>query len=130
MSESIKNMLNNTSNSRAAAGDVVPVAEVDGKTLSKLMEWCRKHTEDVEEEEAEEVIKEWDGKFIGELDQRMLYKLVTATYRLKVGELEELLIQRTADLLADFAEHRGFTIEQLDSIFRDDNAWAWSFDDY
>lgn len=122
MSETIKNMLNNKSNSKAACEDVVLVAEVDGKTMRKLMEWCRKHTEDVEEEEAEEVIKEWDSRFIRELEQRTLYKLVTAAYHLKVGELEELLIQRIADLLADFAEHHGFTIEQVDSVFQDDRS--------
>ncbi|XP_031132353.1 SKP1-like protein 11 [Ipomoea triloba] len=74
---------------------VIPLFKVDGKTLAKILEYCKMHTA-TEKTNAEK--EEFDQKFV-EVDQTELYALLIATNYLGISELQEKLVRRVADMI-------------------------------
>ncbi|XP_048326734.1 SKP1-like protein 10 [Ziziphus jujuba] len=89
-SETIKNI-----NDDMGTDDIIPVAEVDGSTLSMVIEWCNKHSTN---SKISEELKKWDAEFFMKEDDELYHLLMAAKY-LCVGELEEQLIQRLVGMI-------------------------------
>nr|GMD91853.1 SKP1-like protein 1A [Ipomoea batatas] len=86
---------------------VIPLFKVDGKTLAKILEYCKVHTA-VGKTDAEK--EEFDRKFV-EVDQTELYALLIATNYLGISELQEKLVRRVADMIT------GKTPEEIRETF-------------
>nr|GMD83142.1 quinone oxidoreductase PIG3 [Ipomoea batatas] len=108
---------------------VIPLLKVDGKTLAKILEYCKVHAADGKSN-AEK--KEFDKKFV-EVDQAEVYDLLTAANYLEIRELLDIMIQRVVDMIKGktaeeirkiFKIKNDFTPEEEEQMKRD-NAWAF-----
>ncbi|XP_031096657.1 SKP1-like protein 1 [Ipomoea triloba] len=108
---------------------VIPLPKVDGKTLAKILEYCKVHAADGKSN-AEK--KEFDKKFV-EVDQAEVYDLLTAANYLEIRELLDIMIQRVVDMIKGktaeeirkiFKIKNDFTPEEEEEMKRD-NAWAF-----
>nr|GMD93051.1 SKP1-like protein 1A [Ipomoea batatas] len=108
---------------------VIPLLKVDGKTLAKILEYCKVHAEDGKSN-AEK--KEFDKKFV-EVGQAEVYDLLTAANYLEIRELLDIMIQRVADMIKGknpeeirkiFNIKNDFTPQEEEEIKRA-NAWAF-----
>ncbi|KAF3433997.1 hypothetical protein FNV43_RR25100 [Rhamnella rubrinervis] len=126
-SETIKKLLEDVGDD----ADVIPLPNVDAKTLVKVMEWCKKHMDDVDELNKEEM-KTWDAEFV-DMDQSCLYNVLLAANFLNIKELLDQLTQKVADMIkgkspeeirATFNIKNDFTPEEEAEI-RKQNAWAF-----
>ena len=94
------------------ANDVIPVPEVKGKTLSKIMEWCKKHTVGGEATE-EEALNTWDAEFFK--DETILVDLILAANYLNIKDLLDQSTTVIAEKIKDFAP------EQVRKLFNIEN---------
>nr|GLL45767.1 SKP1-like protein 1B [Ipomoea trifida] len=108
---------------------VIPLLKVDGKTLAKILEYCKVHAAGGKSN-AEK--KEFDKKFV-EVGQAEVYDLLTAANYLEIKELLDIMIQRVADMIKGknpeeirkiFNIKNDFTPEEEEEIKRA-NAWAF-----
>ncbi|KAL4284037.1 hypothetical protein GQ457_16G025590 [Hibiscus cannabinus] len=123
-SQTIKNMIEDN-----CVEGKISLPNVTGKTLSKVLEYCKKHAE---KEDKSEELKVWDGDFIN-VDQGTLFDLMLAANFLDIKELLDLTCQTVADMM------KGKTPEEIREIFhikndytpeeeeevRRENAWAF-----
>ncbi|KAK8560950.1 hypothetical protein V6N13_026385 [Hibiscus sabdariffa] len=128
-SQTIKNMIEDN-----CAEGKIPLPNVTGKTLSKVLEYCKKHAEvaAAEKEDKSEELKVWDGDFLS-VDQGTLFDLMIAANFLDIKELLDLTCQTVADMM------KGKTPEEIREIFhikndytpeeeeevRRENSWAF-----
>ncbi|XP_050367352.1 SKP1-like protein 1A [Argentina anserina] len=87
-------MLSKTIKSSSSADIEVP--NVKAEILGKVVEWCNKHAE--REGIEDQLIKEWDAELLN-VDQDVLFKLITAADYLQIKELVDQLTQRVADMI-------------------------------
>ncbi|XP_055816840.1 SKP1-like protein 1 [Solanum dulcamara] len=106
-SEMIKNMIED-----GCATSVIPLPNIDSKTLTKVIEYLNKHitkNEDEDEEEKddngkavetaeEDDLKEFDEQFVS-VDWEELFDIIMAANYLNINELMELCCQSAADRL-------------------------------
>ncbi|XP_060185910.1 SKP1-like protein 1 [Lycium barbarum] len=105
-SEMIKNMIED-----GCATSVIPLPNIDSKTLTKVIEYLNKHItkdedEDEEEEDArkaaetgeEDDLKEFDEQFLS-VGWEELFDIIMAANYLNIHELMELCCQSAADRL-------------------------------
>ncbi|XP_059309569.1 SKP1-like protein 1 [Lycium ferocissimum] len=105
-SEMIKNMIED-----GCATGVIPLPNIDSKTLTKVIEYLNKHItkdedEDEEEEDAgkaaetgeEDDLKEFDEQFLS-VGWEELFDIIMAANYLNIHELMELCCQSAADRL-------------------------------
>ncbi|KAK4367062.1 hypothetical protein RND71_014942 [Anisodus tanguticus] len=105
-SKMIKNMIED-----GCATTVIPLPNIDSKTLTKVIEYLNKHItrdedEDEEEEDAgkaaetgeEEDLKEFDEQFVT-VDLEELFDIIMAANYLNIHELMEFCCQSAADRL-------------------------------
>ncbi|XP_050378912.1 SKP1-like protein 1A [Argentina anserina] len=129
-SQTIKHMVEDD-----CADNVIPLPNVSGSILAKVIEYCRKH---VEERTAEtgsagkDSLKAWDAEF-AKVDQNVLFDLILAANYLNVKELLDLTCQTVADMIKGKTpeEIRGifnitndFTPEEEEEV-RKENQWAF-----
>ncbi|KAK8527876.1 hypothetical protein V6N13_085682 [Hibiscus sabdariffa] len=121
-SEMIKNMIEDD-----CGNEVIPVPNVTGKILSKILEYCKKHVDD-----AVDKLEEWDADFV-DVDQVTLYDLIMAANFLNIKELLDLTCQKVADMIqgkspeeirTTFNIKNDFTPEEYEEITKE-NAWAF-----
>lgn len=114
------------------AGDVIPVANVDSRTLRKVLEWCEKHA-DAAAAGGEEM-KAWDAEFFRVDDGKVekLFPLVLAANYLEVQQLVDQSCQTIADHIKDqkveevrriFNIESDYTPEEEEKL-RKENSWA------
>lgn len=113
----------------------IPLENVTGKTLAKVIEYCKRHVEagSVEEnEEANAKLMKEDAEFV-KLDNEELFELVLAANYLNVKGLLDLTCQAIADHIKDksveevreiFNVQNDFTAEE-EAQLRKDNAWSF-----
>jgi S-phase kinase-associated protein 1 len=108
--------------------DAIPLFKVEKKTLTKIVEWLKKHASDASKDELEK----WDGDFV-DVDTDSLYDLLLASNYLSVEVLLGQLVQKVADMIKGkqpeeirklFNIKNDFTPEEEEEI-RKDNAWAF-----
>ncbi|GAU37925.1 hypothetical protein TSUD_269400 [Trifolium subterraneum] len=109
------------------ADDGIPIPNVTGTILAKVIEYCKKHVEASDDD-----LKKWDEDFV-KVDQVTLYDLLLAANYLEIKSLLDLICQTVADMIKDK------TPEQIRKIFnivndfspeeekevRRENAWAF-----
>ena len=60
------------------ADNGIPLPNISGKILAKVIEYCKKHVEmpkDADDRATEEELKAWDAEFV-KVDQAMLFDLI------------------------------------------------------
>ncbi|GAB4838538.1 SCF ubiquitin ligase complex protein SKP1b [Ancistrocladus abbreviatus] len=71
-SQTIKHMVEDD-----CADSAIPLPNVTGKILSKVIEYCKKHVESTKSDDraADEELKQWDAEFV-KVDQNTLFDLI------------------------------------------------------
>ena len=128
-SETIKNLIEDS-----GAEDVIPLPNVSGKILAKVIEYCKYHVDAHRStKKTEEEIKAWDAAFIQDVDQQTLFDLILAANYLNIKELLDLTCQKVADMIKgktpeeirkQFNIKNDFTPEEEEEIRRE-NQWAF-----
>ncbi|OIT20109.1 PREDICTED: SKP1-like protein 1A [Nicotiana attenuata] len=124
-SEAIKNMVEDD-----CASNTIPLPNVDSKTMAKVIEYWKKHSDEgVKEDE----LKDFDKNYVKVLNYTELYDLILAANYLNDKELLDILCQETADRIKGktpeqirkaFNIKNDFTPEEEEQI-RKENAWAF-----
>ncbi|GAB4827983.1 hypothetical protein Ancab_034870 [Ancistrocladus abbreviatus] len=105
-SETIKRIIDDD-----CVGDFIPLPNVDAKTLAKVIEYCKKHSEDVPEEH----LKTWDAEIFLNEPRDVIMALILAANYLEVKDLLDLTCQRIADAI------KNLSVEQVREFFNIEN---------
>ncbi|CAM8994926.1 unnamed protein product [Rhodiola kirilowii] len=135
------------------AHNTIPVPNVTGKIMSMVLEYCNKHAEyasvaessagessssdapsaDVDDDADSKFIKNWDAKFVNNVDLFVLFELIQAANYLNIQKLLDLTTQAVANKIRDkmpeeireiFSIENDFTPEEEEQL-RKENAWAY-----
>nr|QKV43681.1 SKP1-like protein [Dianthus caryophyllus] len=126
-SQTIKHMIED-----GCADSVIPLPNVTGKILAKVIEYCKKHLEagdhnkasssssslyssssssfGVGDDDANKELQNWDKEFL-EVDQDTLFDLILAANYLNIKSLLDLTCKTVADMM------RGKTPEEIRKTF-------------
>ncbi|KAF5202511.1 Skp1-related protein [Thalictrum thalictroides] len=124
-SDAIKHMIE-----EGCAKDDIPLHNVTGDVLDKVIDYCKKHYNKMSSDE--EQLKKWDAEFI-DVDQPTLYDLIMAADYLSVKGLLDLAVQKVADMIKGkmpeeirniFNIKNDFTPEE-EAAIRSENIWAF-----
>ncbi|OVA07439.1 SKP1 component [Macleaya cordata] len=130
-SETIKQMIED-----GCADDGIPLPNVTGNILAKVIEYCKKHVEmssKLEDDEEKENLKKWDADFVKMIDQVTLFHIILAANYLNIKNLMVLTCQAVADIIKDksvedvrkiFNIDNDFTPEE-EAALRQENQWAF-----
>lgn len=100
----------------AGISDPLPVPNVTGSVLEKIVSYCTYHTDhpdegtDEKKDNRSEEVRTWDEEFC-KIDQTKIFELILATNFLDILPLMDLLCQNVADNL------RGKTPEEIRQTF-------------
>nr|GMD72209.1 SKP1-like protein 1A [Ipomoea batatas] len=112
------------------ANTTIPIANVTGKILNKVIEYCKSHAETAQT--SQDDLKDFDANFI-KVDHQTLSDLIIAANFLNVKSLLDLTCQAVANLIEKmtveevrkfFNIQNDFTPEEEEEI-RKANAWAF-----
>ncbi|VVB08321.1 unnamed protein product [Arabis nemorensis] len=140
-SQTIKHMIEDD-----CADDGIPLPNVTSKILSKVIEYCKKHTDAAAKSEttdaasattvasasSDDDLKNWDSEFI-KVDQSTLFDLILAANYLNIKGLLDLTCQTVADMIKGktpeeirktFNIKNDFTPEEEEEVRRE-NQWAF-----
>ncbi|XP_027062346.2 SKP1-like protein 1A [Coffea arabica] len=123
-SQTIKHMIEDN-----CADTSIPLPNVNGVTLARVLEYIKKHAEAKDDEEG---LKSFDAEFV-KVDQASLFEIILAANYLDIKGLLDLTCQTVADQIKDL------TVEEVRAIFnimndftpeeeaklRNDHAWAF-----
>ncbi|RZC63620.1 hypothetical protein C5167_025365 [Papaver somniferum] len=104
-SQTIKHMIEDD-----CADNGIPLPNVTGKILAKVIQYCRKHDGVADEKDQKDEVKNWDAEFVN-VDQATLFDLILAANYLNIKELWDLTCQTVADMI------KGKTPEEIRKIF-------------
>ncbi|KAG9157594.1 hypothetical protein Leryth_023896 [Lithospermum erythrorhizon] len=104
---------------------VIPLANVTGNILSKVIEYCKKHATDDE-------VKAFDEEFV-KLDHPTLFDLIMAANYLDIKSLLDLTCLKVADMIKDYSPEevrKVFNIEndftpEEEAAIRNEHSWAF-----
>ncbi|XP_076907076.1 SKP1-like protein 1A [Bidens hawaiensis] len=125
-SQTIKQMIEN-----GGADTTIDLPQVTGNTLSKVIEYCKKHVEASDNVD----FKLFDADFM-DVDQSALLHLTEAAHYLSIESLLDLAVQTIADMIKGktseeiretFNIKNDFTPEQQEEVNRE-NAWFFKQD--
>ncbi|XP_049401362.1 SKP1-like protein 1B [Solanum stenotomum] len=127
-SETIKHLIEDD-----CANTIIPLHNVTGKILAKVIEYCKRHVEvpKAEDKTAKEDLKTFDVEFV-KVDQSILFNLMLAANYLNIKSLLDLTCQTVADMIKGktpeeirktFNIENDFTPEEEEEVRRE-NAWA------
>ncbi|KAF8463610.1 E3 ubiquitin ligase complex SCF subunit sconC [Kalaharituber pfeilii] len=131
----IKNMLEDC----VEIDQPIPIPNVNGAVLTKVLEWCEHHKNDPAPAADDETdsrkkstdIEEWDQKFM-QVDQEMLFEIILAANYLDIKPLLDVGCKTVANMIKGkspeeirktFNIQNDFTPEEEDQIRRE-NEWA------
>jgi len=131
-SHTVKNMIEDT-----GTEEMIPLPNVPGKILSKVIEYCKFHVEaaktvDNKPAKTEDEVKQWDTEFV-KVDQATLFDLILAANYLNIKGLLDLTCQTVANMIKGktpeeirktFNIKNDFTPEQEEEVRRE-NQWAF-----
>ncbi|CAO2815621.1 unnamed protein product [Amaranthus hypochondriacus] len=135
-SQTIKHMIEDD-----CADTAIPLPNVTGKILAKVIEYCKKHVEvaasksSAEERSSstsDDELKTWDADFV-KVDQNTLFDLILAANYLNIKSLLDLTCQTVADMIKGktpeeirktFNIKNDFTPEEEEEVRRE-NQWAF-----
>lgn len=120
----------------------IPLTNVTGKILARVIEYCKQHVSDVsadstegsgDDEAKKKTLKDWDESFMKEFDLDTKFEIILAANYLNVKGLLDLVSQAIADTIQDkkveevrtiFNIENDFTPEEYAAICKE-NAWAF-----
>ncbi|KAI9165647.1 hypothetical protein LWI28_017986 [Acer negundo] len=121
------------------ANSGIPVPNVTGKILAKVIEYCKKHVESADKTNdrnnsttSADDLKNWDAEFV-KVDQATLFDLILAANYLNIKGLLDLTCQTVADMIKGktpeeirrtFNIANDFTTEEEEEVRRE-NQWAF-----
>ncbi|CAL5193608.1 unnamed protein product [Lathyrus oleraceus] len=123
-SQTIKHMIED-----GCAENGIPLPNVTGNVLAKVIEYCKKH---VEAAASSDDVEEWDAKFV-KVDQAMLFNLILAANYLHIQSLLDLTCMTLAESIKGktpeeirkmFNMKNDFTPEEEEQVRRE-NQWAF-----
>jgi S-phase kinase-associated protein 1 len=131
-SVTVKNLIEDS-----GADEAIPLPNVSGKILSKVIEYCKYHVEANKKTEdkpnkSEEEVKAWDTEFV-KVDQATLFDLILAANYLNIKGLLDLTCQTVAGMIKGktpeeirktFNIKNDFTPEEEEEVRRE-NQWAF-----
>ncbi|XP_010477249.1 PREDICTED: SKP1-like protein 4 [Camelina sativa] len=136
-SQTIKHMIEDK-----CADNGIPLPNVTGAILAKVIEYCKKHVEAAAEAAGadkdfcgsteNDELKTWDTEFV-KVDQPTLFDLILAANYLNIGGLLDLTCQAVADQMkgktpdemrAHFNIKNDYTKEEEEEV-RNENKWAF-----
>ncbi|CAN0879433.1 SKP1-like protein 4 [Linum grandiflorum] len=134
-SETIKNLIEDI-----GTDDAIPLQNVTGTILCKVIEYCRKHAWATAEKAdfakdhttVEEELKKWDKEFVN-VDQDTLFDLILAANYLNIKSLLDLTCQTVAGMMSGktpdqirktFHIKNDFTPEEEAEVMKE-NEWAF-----
>ncbi|KAF8110773.1 hypothetical protein N665_0079s0087 [Sinapis alba] len=119
------------------------IEEVTGKTLAKVVEYCKNHVAVVvvvdggdpsSSSSDDDALKKWDAEFITQMDLSTVYDLLMAAHYLDIKGLFDLTCQRVADVITACKDHKeiratfdivnDFTPEEEAEVLKE-NQWAF-----
>ena len=129
MSALVKNLLDDVGDEA-----IVPLGNVNAKTLAKVIEYCKFHVENpaADDDTRKEAIKKFDDDFVA-LDQAQLFDMILAANYLDIKDLLELTCEKVASMIKgktpeeirkEFNIQNDFTPAEEDEI-RKENQWAF-----
>ncbi|KIZ07701.1 SKP1-like protein 1A [Monoraphidium neglectum] len=134
-SVTIKNMIEGE---YTGTDEVIPLPNVNGKILAKVIEYSRYHVEaakkgaDDKPAKSEDDVKQWDTEFV-KVDQATLFDLILAANYLNIKGLLDLTCQTVANMIKGktpeeirktFNIKNDFTPEEEEEVRRE-NQWAF-----
>ncbi|PWA69260.1 SKP1-like protein 1A [Artemisia annua] len=131
-SQTIKHMIEDD-----CANTTIPLPNVNSKILAKVIEYCKKHVGNDEENKvnSEDDLKSFDSDFV-KVDQGTLFDLILAANYLNIKSLLDLTCQTVADMIKGktpeeirktFNIKNDFTPEEEEEVRRE-NAWAFEWE--
>nr|ACS69066.1 pollen specific SKP1-like protein LSK2 [Lilium longiflorum] len=107
LSTTIKNLIDD-----GCKKDVIPIHNVEGEVLAKVLEYCNKHQYviDVNDKAKVAELRKWDRKFI-KVDHPLLYELLLAANYLDIKGLLDLGVQTVSNKIT------GKTAEEIRTMF-------------
>ncbi|KAL8115776.1 SKP1-like protein 1A [Apium graveolens] len=130
-SQTIKHMVEDD-----CANTTIPLPNVTGSILAKVIEYCKHHVEAPKAEDGaakpDEDLKAFDADFV-KVDQATLFDLILAANYLNIKSLLDLTCQTVADMIKGktpeeirktFNIKNDFTPEEEEEVRRE-NAWAF-----
>ena len=128
MSEMLKALLADIPDNTA----IVPVKNVEGKILAKVIEYCLQHDRLKGVAGTEEELKQFDDEFV-KVDQATMFELLKAANYLDIKELMDLCCLTVANMIkgktpeeirTTFHIKNDFTAEEEEEVRRE-NTWAF-----
>ena len=112
----------------------IPLPNVSGRILRKVVEYCKQHSSDIVTPEADqkEEMGEWDLEFTRNLDQPTLFQLILAANYLDAKGLLDVCCKTVANMVkgktpeeirATFGITEPFTPEEEEQVKRE-NEWC------
>ncbi|KAK9108680.1 hypothetical protein Sjap_016740 [Stephania japonica] len=127
-SQTIKHMIEDD-----CADSVIPLPNVTGKILAKVIEYCKKHVDaSKSDDRSDEELNNWDAEFV-KVDQATLFDLILAANYLNIKSLLDLTCQTVADMIKGktpedirktFNIKNDFTPDEEEEVRRE-NQWAF-----
>ncbi|GAB4814027.1 hypothetical protein N2152v2_001073 [Parachlorella kessleri] len=130
--------LQNTMEEIDAADEQIPLPNVSGKILAKVVEYCKYHVDAEKKDEqgkpakSEDEVKTWDTEFC-KVDQGTLFELILAANYLNIKSLLDLTCLTVANMIKGktpeeirktFNIENDFTPEEEEEVRRE-NQWAF-----
>lgn len=119
MSETIQNMLDDIG--EGCEEHVIPLHNINSVMLSKIVEYCDHHVNDIEKED-NKTICDWDMTFC-EMPQEQLFALILAANYLSIKSLLDVTCKTVANLI------KGKTPEEIRKTFNIKNDFNPSEED-
>jgi S-phase kinase-associated protein 1 len=134
LSHTVKNLVED-----AGTEDAIPLPNVSGRILAKVIEYCRYHVEaeakvDDKPAKPEDDVKAWDAEFVN-VDQATLFDVILAANYLNIMGLLDLTCQTVAQMIKGktpeeirktFNIKNDFTPEEEEEVRRE-NQWAFDY---
>jgi len=128
-SQTVKNLIEDVGEDTG-----IPISEVTGRILAKVIEYCKKHVEAESSDgnHSEDELKKWDAEFVN-VDKPTLFDLIMAANYLDIKSLLDLTCMTVADMIKGktpeeirktFNIENDFTTEEEEELRRE-NQWAF-----
>lgn len=128
-SQTIKNLIEDV-----VDHDGIPISEVTGMILAKVIEYCKKHVEAESSDgnPSDDELKKWDTEFV-KVDKPTLFALISAANYLNIKSLLDLTCMTAANMIKDMTPEEihnffnikdDFTVEEQEELRRE-NQWAF-----
>ncbi|KAH6813184.1 hypothetical protein C2S51_022202 [Perilla frutescens var. frutescens] len=100
-----------------AGGDItIPISQITGEILAKVIDYCRKHVDHKLNRLRDEEISAWDSDFV-DVDEKTLFDLFVASHFLDVKDLFNMILALVAEMTKKKNSAQPGNIDQLRSLF-------------